>query len=106
MAAPSTGTASREAIEDHAPLGFGHTRAFVLHGDDREVAFVPDNHADLTGAVLCGVVDQIGDDLCEATLVACDNEMLERPDVDGDVVGGVIHRLPNELDEIDRFGSQ
>ena len=40
---------------------------------------MPDNHADLTVAVLCGVVDQIGDDLCEATLVARDNEILERP---------------------------
>ena len=87
MASPPSGAASREAIEDHAPLGFGHTRAFVLHGDDGEVTFVPDSHADLTGAVLCGVVDQVGDDLCEATLVARDNEILERLDVDDDVVG-------------------
>ena len=67
---------------------------------------MPDSHADLSGAVLCGVVDQIGHDLSEAALVARHNEMIECPDVDDDVVGGVMYGLPNKLDEIDRFGSQ
>ena len=58
MASPPSGAASREAIEDHAPLGFGHTRAFVLHGDDGEVTFVPDSRGSHR-AVLCGVVDQL-----------------------------------------------